>query len=247
VSAQPDETWAASAALPSVTLPEIAVPPHVLVVSLTTERAQPGTAAFGALTRDLMREWLDLDPGLRRHRLELELLVEVAAGQSQLGEVAAFLAYRRRAGRLVGGAAMLSLELVDPIAGSTGQRATAMAGLLRRVAAARGLVDGLCETTTPMTASGVPATRVRFLAALPERGGGAGAEVAGVVAPVVEVCRWLYPVPGHRDLVWALAFQTTDLDLADELVAEFDQLAGSLAWVDGDGDGDGDAGVDGDA
>jgi hypothetical protein len=244
MTAQPDETWAASnplsstvspsAALPSVPLPEIAVPPHVLVVSLTTERAEPGTAAFAALTRDLMREWLDLDPGLRRHRRELELLVEVAAGQSQLGEVAGFLGYRRSAGRLVGGAAMLSLELVEPIAGSTGQRATSMAGLLRRAAADRGIVDGLCETTTPRTASGVPATRVRFLAALPDRGDNAESGHAAVAAPVVEVCRWLYPVPGHRDLVWALAFQTTDLDLADELVAEFDQMAGSLTWVDGD-------------
>ncbi len=227
-----------------MTLPEIAVPPHVLVVSLTTERAEPGTAAFTELTRDLMREWLDLDPGLRRHRRELELLVEVAAGQSQLGEVAGFLGYRRSAGRLVGGAAMLSLELVEPIAGSTGQRATSMAGLLRRAAAARGLVDGLCETTTPRTASGVPATRVRFLAALPNRSDDAGLDLSGpdlarpdlvgVATPVVEVCRWLYPVPGHHDLVWALAFQTTDLDLADELVDEFDQMAGSLTWVDGD-------------
>lgn len=229
MTAQPDESWVAppAARLPSVALPEIAVPPHVLVVSLTTERAQPGSSAFRALTRDLLHEWVDLDPGLRRHRRELELLVEVAAGQSQLGEVAAFLAYQRRDGRLVGGAAMLSLELVDPIAGSTGQRATAMAGLLRQAADTRGLADGLCETTTPRTASGVPAARVRFLAALPPR---RGAEVS---APVVEVCRWLYPVPGHRDLVWALAFQTTDLDLTDELVADFDQMAGSLTWVDG--------------
>jgi hypothetical protein len=241
MTAQPNEIWAPSTAqasvpLPSVALPEIAVPPHVLVVSLTNQRAEPGTAAFAAMTRDLTREWLDLDGELRRHRRELELLVEVAAGESQLGEVAAFLAYRQGDGRLVGGAAMLSLELVDPIAGSTGQRAGAMADLLRGAATERGFVEGLCETTTRRTASGVPAARVRFLTALPRRSDSTDADThADVSAPVVEVCRWLYPVPAHRDLVWALAFQTTDLDLADELVAEFDQMAGSLTWVDADG------------
>ena len=49
---------------------------------------------------------------------------------------------------------------------------------------------------------------------------------------MVEACRWLFPVPGHGDLAWSLVFQTADIAEADEVVAEFDQLAASLTWVE---------------
>ena len=208
-----------------VTLPEIAVPPHVLVVSLTTVPVADDPAGL----RRLAREWVALGPGLKRHRRELGRLLEIATGQARLGEVAAFLAYRDVGRQLVGGASVLSLEVVEPLAGSPGERAASMAVHLRRTASSLGHVEGLSEVATRSTVSGVDAARVRFLAVLPPEAG--ASEEDAVSSPVVEVCRWLFPVPGHADLVWALAFQTTDLEPADELVDEFDQMAASLTWV----------------
>ena len=49
---------------------------------------------------------------------------------------------------------------------------------------------------------------------------------------MVEACRWLFPVPGHGDLAWSLVYQSPDIAEADEVVAEFDQLAASLTWVE---------------
>lgn len=212
---------------PGVALPEIAVPPDVLVVSLTTGRGAAGPPE-GSRVPALVQEWLAVSPGLQRHDRALAELLEIAAGPGRLGEVAAFLAYRDVDHQLVGGVAVLSLELLEPLAGTPAERAAAMAAHLRRTAGRLGHVDGLSQVGLRRTVSGVEAARVRFLAALPS--GPGRSDSAG--APLVEVCRWLYPVPGHDDLVWALAFQTTDLEQADDLVAEFDQQAASLTWVD---------------
>lgn len=208
---------------PAVALPEIAVPSDVLVVSLTAA-ARPA---------DLVREWLRASPGLRRHRRELADLVEIAAGPGRAGEVAAFLAYGDVEGQLVGGVSVLSLELLEPMTGSPGVRASAMAAQLRRMAGRLGHIEGLSQVGVRRTVSGAAAARLRFLAALPTGPG----EPDSSAAALVEVCRWLYPEPGHDDLVWALAFQTTDLEPADGLVADFDQLAGSLTWVAADAAG----------
>lgn len=229
---------------PSVALPEIAVPPDVLVVSLTGGRGDgSGLGPLGSSggagarrtprVRALVREWLAINPELRGHRRALVDLLEIAVGPGRLGEVAAFLAYRDLHGQLVGGVAVLSLELLEPLTGPPGERSAAMAAHLRRTATDLGHVEGLSQVGVRRTVAGVDAARVRFLATL--RAG--PDDPAPTDLPLVEVCRWLYPVPGHDDLVWALAFQTTDLEQADELVAEFDQQAASLAWVDGDGRG----------
>lgn len=215
-----------------VALPELAVPPHVLVVSLCgdsgggrTPHAVRGAEAT-ARVRWWTRQWLELAPGLRRHRRALAGLLDVALGEARPGEVAAFLDYRAdgpaRSSRLVGGAAILSLEVVPPIAGEADHRVRQMADQLERSAAAPQAPAGFCEVSVRSTDHREPATRLRFVAAL------------GSGGPVVEVCRWLYPVPGHPDLLWALAYQTTDLDCAAEQVAGFDQLAASLRWVDPD-------------
>jgi hypothetical protein len=220
----------------AVALPELAVAPHVYVLSLP-------------VTQDpdqVVEQWLALDARrtgeLAAHRAELAGIVSAACAEAQVGEVALFLSYRvaagaagpaEPAGRLVGGAALLTLELLEPLAGHPRARADALAADLGRAADRMGHGDGLAEVGTRRTASGVAAVRLRFLAVIDGPADSLSnslAEASGT--PMVEACRWLYPVPGHADLSWSLLFQTTDIAQADELVAEFDQLAASLAWVD---------------
>jgi hypothetical protein len=220
----------------AVALPELAVAPHVYVLPLPATQ-QPDL---------VVEQWLALDAELTgelaTHHAELAGIVAAACAEAQVGEVALFLSYRSGgpAGRLTGGAALLTLELLEPLAGHPDARAAALAVDLGLAADRMGHGDGLADVGTRRTASGVPAVRLRFLALV---GAPVDAEVdasvdslagawAGAPAtPMVEACRWLYPVPGHPDLAWSLVFQTTDIAEADELVAEFDQLAGSLAWV----------------
>jgi hypothetical protein len=207
----------------AVALPQLAVAPHVLVISLGTARS----------VRSLVAEWLELDSALLPHRAHLEELLWPAE-QPRIGEVAAFMSYREVDGDLVGGAAVLSLELIGPYAGSPGERADQIAVSLRRTAESMGHVEGLTQVERRRTTSGVAAARVRFLGAMTAEPVDATGAVVGMVAmtPLIEACRWLYPVPGHPDLLWVLVFQTTDLDHADELVAEFDRMAASLTWVE---------------
>jgi hypothetical protein len=213
-------------------LPELAVPRAVLVVSLPA-RVEPA---------DLVREWLQLDPELAGHRDELHRLATAASVASGPGEVALLLDYRARSGRLVGGSALLALEPIPPLtsgradpAEHTDGLAGQLAGDLRELADRRGL-GPVAEVGTRRTESGIWAARLRFLAiastALPLAAGPATAERDDdAAAPMVEICRWLYPVPGRPDLAWSLVYQTTDVADADELVAEFDELAGRLAWA----------------
>lgn len=220
----------------AVALPELAVAPHVYVLSLpATEEPDLVVEQWLALDAELTGE-------LATHGDELAGIVAAACAEAQVGEVAVFLSYRGGgpAGRLTGGAALLTLELLEPLTGQPDARADALAVDLGRAADRMGHGDGLAEVGTRRTASGVPAVRLRFLALVEapvhasvdsvvdsSADGSAGAPAT----PMVEACRWLYPVPGHPDLAWSLLFQTTDIAEADELVAEFDQLAGSLAWV----------------
>jgi hypothetical protein len=201
-----------SAATPMVQLPQLAVPGHALVVPLPCRRPPA----------ELLADWLTSSPGLRPHASVLAEAVAAAAAQPQVGEVAAFLLYDDAQGRLVGGPAVLALELTEPVAGSSTQRVEVMTDRLRASAREQGHVDGLSQVDTRSTASGVPATRLQFL----------GADPGCAELPLVEACRWLYPVPGHPDLVWSLFFQTTDLDRSDELIEQFDAMADSLTWTD---------------
>jgi hypothetical protein len=203
--------------LTAVARPELAVPPHVLVVPLPA-RAAPA---------ELVEEWLRLEPGLLAHDGVLLDLVETASQPPELGEVAAFLMYGDVRGRLSGGPAVLTLDLVEPMTGSAPARADRIARRLRQAASARGQLEAinLVDVAVRRTAGGVAAVRLRFVTAAPM--------TDEDDAPLlVEVCRWFYPVPGHGDLAWSLAFQTVDLDQADALVAEFDRMAGSVAWSD---------------
>jgi hypothetical protein len=210
----------------AVALPELAVAPHVYVLSLpATEDPDLVVAQWLALDAELTGE-------LATHRAELAGIVAAACTGAQVGEVALFLSYRGAvgpAGRLTGGAALLTLELLEPLAGHSDARADALAADLGRAADRMGHGDGLADVGTRRTTSGVPAVRLRFLAVVDAP---VDSLAAAPATPMVEACRWLYPVPGHADLAWSLLFQTTDIAAADELVAEFDQLAGSLAWVD---------------
>jgi hypothetical protein len=199
---------------PPVARPELAVPRHVLVISLPP----------GAPPRAAVEEWIRLEPDLREHDDALAELVEVAAGYRQPGDVAAFLMYGDVGGTLSGGTAVLTLEMVEPMSGSPAARARTIVDRLRAIARQIGHPDGTTRVEPRATAGGVAAARVRFVTVTP-------ADDGEDCAPMVEVCRWLYPVPGHDDLVWSLCFQTIDLDRADELVAEFDALAGSLRWT----------------
>jgi hypothetical protein len=213
----------------AVALPELAVAPHVYVLPLPATQ-EPDL---------LVAQWLALDAELTgelaTHRAELAGIVAAACGEAQVGEVAVFLSYRGEAGpagRLTGGAALLTLELLEPLGGQSDARADLLAADLSRAADRMGHGDGLADVATRRTASGVPAVRLRFLALVDAPVVDPDNWVGGAPAtPMVEACRWLYPVPGHPDLAWSLLFQTTDIAEADELVAEFDQLAGSLAWV----------------
>jgi hypothetical protein len=208
----PTETRQTSQPRPT-SLPELGVPTDVLVVSLPA-RAEPGA---------LLDEWLQLDPTLALHRAELERVVTAASGEPQPGEVAAFLAFTDVGGRLVGGSALLTLELIDPLDAPVTERAERLVKDLRAAADRLGHGGGLAEIGPRQTTSGVAAVRLRFLAVLSARPDADG-------APMVEACRWLYPLPDRADLAWSLVFQTTDLADADRLVAEFDGLAASLAW-----------------
>jgi hypothetical protein len=213
----------------AVALPELAVAPHVYVLPLPTTQ-EPDR---------VVEQWLALDAELTgelaTHRAELAGIVAAACTEAQVGEVAVFLSYRGGPGpgRLTGGAALLTLELLEPLAGHSDARADALAVDLRQAADRMGHGDGLADVGTRRTTSGVPAVRLRFLALAEAPVDAPDSWVGGAPGtPMVEACRWLYPVPGHADLAWSLLFQTTDIAEADELVAEFDQLAGSLAWVD---------------
>ncbi len=197
-----------------VALPELAVEPHVLVLPVPND---------GDVDR-FVAEWLAAAPELGPHRGELEPVVAAACTESQQGEVAVFLSYRPRGADLVGGAALLTLELLDPMTGTAGERAERLAAELRGCADRLGHTDGLAEVGARRTVAGVAAVRLRFLAV-------AGAWPDRLEVPVVEACRWLYPVPEHPDLAWSLLFQTTDLAAADELLGDFDRLAQSLTWA----------------
>lgn len=197
-----------------VALPELAVEPHVLVLPVPND---------GDVDR-LVAEWLATAPELAAHRPELEQIVAAACTESQQGEVAVFLSYRESGADLVGGAALLTLELLDPMTGSAPARADRLADALRGCADRLGHGDGLAQVAARRTVSGVAAVRLQFLAVVAP-----GEE--RLDSPVVEACRWLYPVPEHADLAWSLLFETTDLAHAGELVEEFDRLAGSLAWT----------------
>lgn len=208
-----------------VALPELAVEPQVLVLPVPND---------GDVDR-LVGEWLAVAPELGAHRTELERITAAACTESQQGEVAVFLSYRVRGGDLVGGAALLTLELLDPMAGDPEERAERLTGALLGCAERLGHTDGLAEVGARRTLSGVAAVRLRFLAVVaswPDR----------LDTPLVEACRWLYPVPDHPDLAWSLLFQTTDLGAADDLVGEFDRLAQSLSWAVDDADCSGHAG-----
>jgi hypothetical protein len=211
-----------------VALPELAVEPHVLVLPVPND---------GDVDR-FVAEWLAVAPELGAQRTELEQITAAACTESQQGEVAVFLSYRVRGDDLVGGAALLTLELLDPMAGDTEERAGQLSGALLGCAERLGHTDGLAEVEVRRTVSGVAAVRLRFLAVVatwPDR----------LDTPVVEACRWLYPVPDHPDLAWSLLFQTTDLGVADDLVEEFDRLARSLSWAVDEEDGPAtDAGAD---
>ncbi len=203
-----------------VALPEVAVERHVLVLPVPND---------GDVDR-FVGEWLAAAPELAGHRPELEQIVAAGCTESQQGEVAVFLSYRESGDDLVGGAALLTLELLDPMTGSAQARADRLAGALRSCADRLGHGDGLAEVQARRTVSGVAAVRLQFLAVV-----AAGED--RLDRPVIEACRWLYPVPDHPDLAWSLLFETTDLAQADELVEEFDRLAGSLAWAVDDAPG----------
>lgn len=219
-----------------VALPEVAVPPHVFVLPLPA--AEPPDRIVDRWLEQLREQTPEAaDSLVGELRSELVGIVAAAGSGTQPGEIAAFLSYRgdRAPGcdsRLVGGAAVLTLELLDARPGPPLARAESLAVDLRQTAERLGHDDGLTEIGSRRTASGVPAVRLRFLA-IAEAGGASAADGAEDCAetPMVEACRWLYPVPGHGDLAWSLVFQTTDIVDADALVAEFDQLAGSLAWA----------------
>lgn len=201
-----------------VALPEVAVPSDVFVLPLPlAERPE-----------QVVARWLSEQPGLAGESAgQLGHIVAAVSGSTQPGEVAAFLSYREsgpEGDRLVGGAALLTLELLDPRPGSPLRRAKSLAVDLRQTADRLGHPDGLTDIGTRRTASGLPAVRLRFLAVVTPSG-------ADEDAPMVEACRWLFPVPGHPDLAWSLVFQTSDIAAADRLVEEFDRLAGSLAWA----------------
>ena len=73
-----------------MTLPELAVPPHVFVLPLPAD-GRPS---------QLLDQWLEQAaelPGspLAGHRDELLAILTAACGEAQVGEVAAFLSYRR--------------------------------------------------------------------------------------------------------------------------------------------------------
>jgi len=200
-----------------VTRPELVVPHHALPVSLPL-RVAPD---------ELVAEWLRLEPALLPHAAMLTGLVLTATAEPEPGEVAAFLMYEEVGGCLVGGTALLSLELVEPMLGPPSIRADLITARLREAARSLGHVEGLTQLGRRRTASGVPSTRVRFLTTLFPAW-----DVGDVgCSPMVEVCRWLYPVPTHRDLAWSLAFHTPDLDHAEMLVAGFDAMASSLRWA----------------
>jgi hypothetical protein len=210
----PTQTQTSQPSQPRPTsLPELGVPAEVLVVSLPA-RGEPSA---------LLDEWLQLDPTLGPHRAELERVVTATSGEPQPGEVAAFLAFTDVGGRLVGGSALLTLELIEPLDAPVSQRADRLVTDLRAAADRLGHGGGLAEVGPRRTTSGVSAVRLRFLAVLTARPDADS-------APMVEACRWLYPLPERADLAWSLVFQTTDLADADRLVAEFDDLAASLAW-----------------
>ena len=200
------------------------MPAHVLVVPL------PGAAA----PAQLLAEWLAAEPSLLPHQDLLAEVVTAAAAQPRLGEVAAFLTYGDRQGRLVrrGGGARPGADragagLLDR-AGRGHDRPVARVGPVGRSRRRAEQVESRCTT------SGVPATRLQFLGTLfdAELDAESATELGGPDVPLVEACRWLYPVPGHPDLVWSLFFQTTDLDRAGELVDGFDEMAASLTWTD---------------
>jgi hypothetical protein len=199
---------------PPVARPELAVPPHVRVISL----------AHGDAPEAVVEDWVELEPTLRAHHEALTELVATVMSHRQPGDVAAFLTYADVGDGLTGWAAVLTLELVEAMGGTPAVRARRIVGRLRAAAQQLGHPDGTTQVGSRTTSGRVAAARVRFLAAaLPD-------EVENC-ARMVEACRWLYPVPRHGDLAWSLCFQTLDLDHADELVTEFDAMAASLRWT----------------
>ena len=80
---------------PPVTLPELAVPPHVFVLSLPADGPP----------EQLLDQWLEQaaelpdsslpEPLLVGHRDEMLAILSAACGEPQVGEVAAFLSYRQ--------------------------------------------------------------------------------------------------------------------------------------------------------
>ena len=117
--------------------------------------------------RRLLESWIALDPALGPHRDELAPSCRAASGPPQVGEVAVFLTHRDVGGALSRGGALLSLELVDPIAGaaagaSRGAGARAAPGGRPRWATETGWPRSTCGST----GAGVPAVRVRFLGLL---------------------------------------------------------------------------------
>ncbi len=210
------------APLPAVALPEVAVPSHVFVLGLPVD---PGPHH----QRRLLESWIALDPALRAHRDELAAVLRAASGPPQVGEVAVFLTHRDVGGALCGDGALLSLELVDPIAGAPPERAAVLGRELRRAATSMGHGDGLAQVDVRESRAGVPAVRARFFGLLAPA---AGEPDDAASAPIVEACRWLFPVPGHPDLVWSVYLQTADLTRADGAIQELDELASSLRWAE---------------
>jgi hypothetical protein len=224
---------------PPVPVPRLEIPGEVLALTLPVQ----------ASVTALVRRWVELDDdhvhGLRRQRRALRRIVIAATGRREPGDVAVLLRFVQRSGELVGGAAILRLARVEmddtadpaytagpahpayPVAfpGTDRERepiaprVRTLVAELEATATEAGHGDGLAEVGPRLTRSGITAARIRALALVPD-------------GPLVEVCRWLYPLPDHQDLVWELAYQTTDLDISDELVAEFDALAASLTWAD---------------
>ena len=79
---------------PPVTLPELAVPPHVFVLSLpaTGRRTSSSTNGWSRRPSCPTRRCRTAIAG---HREELLAILSAACGEPQVGEVAAFLSYRR--------------------------------------------------------------------------------------------------------------------------------------------------------